>query len=278
MGPAARQFSAAPFPADAAAVGSPETNSYLRNLQNGSEIYLVGTAHVSKASADEVRQLIRLVQPDVVLVELDEGRAARLQSGQSASLFEFLKANLPGVLKPGAQWGSSVVKFGVGGMYQAMRMMGLEPGGEFKAAIEEAKAVRARVVYGDMPVEITSSRIAARIGIWDMIRLLLAPVPLAADERPWGVQQTANGSGNDSGGSTGAGDVAGRVELLKTRKAATAMRDHLRSNSPELAAVLVDERDQFLVEQLRALSGKVVAVVGLAHLDGIEQKWKELQP
>lgn len=38
------------------------------------------------------------------------------------------QANLPGVLRPGAQWGSSVVKFGVGGMYQAMRMMGLEPG------------------------------------------------------------------------------------------------------------------------------------------------------
>lgn len=89
-----------------------------------------GTAHVSKASADEVRRLIRLVQvqllfdalllsccghacivdltialfwvppqnatvgasqPDTVLVELDEGRATRLQNGQSASLFEFLK-------------------------------------------------------------------------------------------------------------------------------------------------------------------------------------------
>lgn len=82
----------------------------------------------------------------------------------------------------------------------------------------------------------------------DMIRLLLAPVPPPADERPRGTQQTANGSGDGSGrgGSTGAGDVAGRVELLKTRKAATAMRDHLRSNSPELAAVLVDERDQVL--------------------------------
>jgi pheromone shutdown protein TraB len=37
-------------------------------------------------------------------------------------------------------------------------------GGEFKAAIEEAEAVRARVVFGDRPVEITSSRIASRIG------------------------------------------------------------------------------------------------------------------
>lgn len=34
-----------------------------------------------------------------------------------------------------------------------------------------------------------------------------------------------------------------RIEALKTRKAATAMRDHLRQNSPQLASVLVDERD-----------------------------------
>lgn len=35
---------------------------------------------------------------------------------------------------------------------------------------------------------------------------------------------------------------------------------------------------QYLVEQLRALTGKVVAVVGLAHLDGIEEKWKQMEP
>jgi hypothetical protein len=50
---------------------------------------------VSKASADEVRQLIRLVQPDVVLLELDEGRAARLQSGESASMLGFLRVGVP---------------------------------------------------------------------------------------------------------------------------------------------------------------------------------------
>ncbi len=37
-------------------------------------------------------------------------------------------------------------------------------GGEFKAAIEEAQAVQARIVFGDRPVEITSSRMASRVG------------------------------------------------------------------------------------------------------------------
>jgi hypothetical protein len=97
-----------------------------------------------------VRQLIRRVQPDVVLLELDEGRAARLQNGESASLLGFLRvgvsreliimklsqaavawllhdssdcilpagmqSTLPGVLIPGSQWGGNVVKLGVGGM------------------------------------------------------------------------------------------------------------------------------------------------------------------
>ena len=37
-------------------------------------------------------------------------------------------------------------------------------GGEFKAAIEEAQAVQARIVFGDQSVEITSSRMASRVG------------------------------------------------------------------------------------------------------------------
>lgn len=120
---------------------------------------VAGTAHVSKASADEVRQLIQLVRPDVVLLEVDKVRAARLQNGKSASLLQFLRVSvafeqkahayllrqilcscvssvfvivmqtsLPGVLMPGKQWGSSVVKLGVGGMYQALRMLGMDPG------------------------------------------------------------------------------------------------------------------------------------------------------
>lgn len=53
-----------------ASIGSPDTTAVLRNLHNGAEIYLVGTAHVSKRSAEEVREVISLVQPDAVMLEL----------------------------------------------------------------------------------------------------------------------------------------------------------------------------------------------------------------
>ena len=43
------------------------------------EIIFIGTAHVSKASAEEVKECIELYQPDCVCIELDEDRYETLQ-------------------------------------------------------------------------------------------------------------------------------------------------------------------------------------------------------
>ncbi len=43
-------------------------------FDNGRRITLVGTAHVSKESVNEVRQVIEDVQPDRICLELDDGR------------------------------------------------------------------------------------------------------------------------------------------------------------------------------------------------------------
>ena len=54
--------------------------SYLRNLKNGDEIFLVGTAHISRKSADEVRSVIRSVKPDTIFLELCDARAAAMRN------------------------------------------------------------------------------------------------------------------------------------------------------------------------------------------------------
>ena len=51
----------------------------MRNLKNGNEVFVVGTAHVSKASAAEVRSVIRSVKPDTVFLELCDARAAAMR-------------------------------------------------------------------------------------------------------------------------------------------------------------------------------------------------------
>ena len=47
---------------------------------NGRTITLVGTAHVSKESIEEVQQVIKEIKPDCVGIELDEKRADSIQN------------------------------------------------------------------------------------------------------------------------------------------------------------------------------------------------------
>ena len=44
---------------------------------------------------------------------------------------------------------------------------------------------------------------------------------------------------------------------------------------PGVIRVIRDERDEFMVRHLLRCEGRVVAVVGIAHMDGIEALWKE---
>ncbi|KAL6041063.1 Carbohydrate esterase family 1 protein [Balamuthia mandrillaris] len=59
---------------------------YWKDLRDGREFYILGTAHVSKRSAEEVKELIERVKPDVVMVELCEKRARKLRGEVAHSL------------------------------------------------------------------------------------------------------------------------------------------------------------------------------------------------
>ncbi|KAI3947430.1 hypothetical protein MKW92_048570 [Papaver armeniacum] len=47
--------------------------------------------------------------------------------------------------------------------------------------------------------------------------------------------------------------------------------------SPESFKVLVEDRDKHMFTKLRHFEGKVVAVVGMGHMDGIELLWKRAE-
>src|SRR5690625_6079304 len=47
------------------------------------ELILIGTAHVSKQSAIQVKEVIEAEQPDSVCIELDEGRYQSIQDGNT---------------------------------------------------------------------------------------------------------------------------------------------------------------------------------------------------
>jgi hypothetical protein len=259
--------------APAYAHASPHTTSVLRNIHNGAEIFLVGTAHVSRRSAEEVREVIDAVRPHAVLIELCPARAQRLRSGQALSDADFLRDALGSLFKPGSSVGQQLFKVGLQGMYRALRNLGLDPGGEFKAAMEAAAAHGARVICGDRDVQETFRRLAATVRVQDVLRMLSSDAP----SPPQHLVDFFEGGGEGGGEGGAAAAVEARVEAMKTRGMAREMSDYLRRLNPALAAALIDERDAHLVQQLAGLRGRVVGVVGLAHLDGIERRWAELQ-
>lgn len=252
---------------------SSQTTSYLRNNQNGAEIYLVGTAHVSKESAAEVRDVIGLVKPNVVMVELCPGRAARLRSSQPTSELDIFKRLLASIFKPGSNISAELLKFSFQGFYGVLRNLGLEVGIELKAALEAADEQNARIIYGDRNVQETLSRLASTIKIEDMIKMMTGNGPAV----PKSLINAFDFAMSDRQRNNNKENLERHVEAMKTRDMANQMTSYLRQINPALAAVLIDERDEIMVQSLQNLKGRVVGVVGLAHLDGIERRWNALQ-
>ncbi|PSC74329.1 conjugal transfer [Micractinium conductrix] len=236
-----------------------QTTTFLRNLHNGAEIFLVGTAHVSKQSAEEVREMIRLVRPSTVMLELCSGRLARLRSGGTSDA-ELLKSMMGTFAAPGGTMSQKVVQAGLPLVYRAMKALGMDPGAEFKAAVEEAERIGARIVCGDRDVQQTLQRLSQTVNFQDLMRMMTGRgLP---DPPPGMAEFYARQSGSS---------IETKVEGMKTRAMVREMAEYLRQVNPRLAEVMIDERDQHMVDALARLEGRVVGVVGLAHLDGMER-------
>lgn len=238
--------------------------SYLRNPRNGAQVYLVGTAHVSVKSADQVREVIQRVRPDRVAVELCQERAKNLMSDnpqrkgktplqQLQELF-----NLPGGL------GQKLIGFWMKSMYELIRNTGVEPGKEFRIAMEEAQRLNAEILYIDQNVHETIKRLRDVITIWDVLKMLKNPNQ-HLDTYPSFMKDMEHR------------DFEETVERVKTRENVREMMTWMEQSFPALVKVMVHERDQLMVKRLLECEGTVVGVVGMAHMDGIERLWKEAE-
>jgi pheromone shutdown protein TraB len=115
------------------------------------EICLVGTAHVSQKSVEDVRAAIEEFQPDIVGVELDQGRFISLtQETADPTVTEILKGgNFARLI---VQWILAFIQQRIGAE------TGVKPGAEMLAAIEEAEAHQKPVALIDRDIRITLSR------------------------------------------------------------------------------------------------------------------------
>ena len=159
------------------AVPSPATPP---DRERGS-VRVVGTAHVSQASVEEVTETIDEERPDVVAVELDEGRYRQLRGGapEDIEAKDLLSGNT--VFQFLAYWMLSYVQSRLGERFD------IEPGADMKAAIDEAERHGLGVALVDRDIQVTMQRFWARLSFGEKAKLVGALAFGVTDPRTVGL-------------------------------------------------------------------------------------------
>lgn len=210
------------------------------------EINLIGTAHVSQQSVDEVRTAIQEYHPDVVAIELDPSRYAALRKqARDPSVNDVLEVkNFNSLL---VQWLLAYLQRKIG------FDVGVEPGAEMKAAITEAEAHNIPVALVDRDIRVTLLRFWNSLGFFEKIRMIWALLISIAEI--------------DKGEEID-------IESLKEQNIIDMVMEEFRKFSPNGAKALIDERDAYIAHQLVILKAqrpeaKILAIVGAGHRQGI---------
>ena len=139
----------------------------VHTLIGGRDINLIGTAHVSRESIEEVAQAIREEKPGMVCVELDEGRYAAISQKENWERLDVAK-----VFKEGRGF-LLIANLVLSGFQRRLgNELGVKPGEEMKTAIETAKEMGIPYSLCDREVQITLRRAWARCGLWSRCKLL----------------------------------------------------------------------------------------------------------
>lgn len=210
----------------------------------GREIVLVGTAHVSKESVDEVGDIIRAESPDRVCVELDQGRYNAMVEENSWERLDIRR-----VLKEGR--GFLLLANLVLSSYQKRlgASMGVKPGDEMRKALDVAAEMGIPTALCDRDISLTLKRAWSKCGLWSKAKLMTALLSSALTTEKMDAAQ---------------------IESLKNKNELDGMMGELADFLPAVKEVLIDERDRYLATKIFESEGfRLVAVIGAGHMGGV---------
>lgn len=217
---------------------------------DGKEIILIGTAHVSRNSAEQVREVIDLERPDAVCIELDEQRYQSIMEGnkwKEMDIFKVIKEKRATLL---------LMNLAISSFQKRMaKQFDINPGQEMIQGIESAKEIDAELVLADRNIQITFSRIWGGIGLKGKATLLMQVVASIFNKQSITEEE---------------------LEEMKNEDTINAMLHEFTASFPKLKVPLIDERDQYLAQKIKEAPGdKIVAVLGAAHVPGIKEEIKK---
>jgi len=214
------------------------------------EIHIVGTAHVSRESADLVNHVLNEKKPDTVCVELCKSRYESLtqkKTWQEANIFKVIKDKKAFLLLSNLILAYFQKKIG--------HKLGTKPGEEMMRAIKTAEGMGAEVHLADRDIRITLARTWRLMGLWTKIKLLAQIITSAGGLESITEEQ---------------------IEEMKRKDVLESLLSEIGEELPEVKHILIDERDQYLTHKIRTAPGKkIVAVVGAGHIPGIKHYWNQ---
>ena len=226
---------------------------------HGVPVTLLGTAHVSRASAEEVRARIASGAFGVVALELDEARHANLVDPD-----RMLRTDLFTVLRKG-QAGAMAANLALGAFQPRIAdQYGIEPGQEMRDAITAAGEADVPVVLIDRDIGVTLRRVYRNVPWWGRLELFAGLMGSVLSREEIDEQE---------------------IERLKEGDVLEATFAEFAERGSRLYEPLIAERDAFMAARLeqetkRLAEGaeargeappRVLAVVGAGHLKGLRE-------
>ncbi|QGM31982.1 TraB family protein [Bacillus sp. N3536] len=214
---------------------------------DGKEIILIGTAHVSRLSAEQVKEVIEKENPDSVCIELDEQRYQSITDNnkwKETDIFKIIKEKKATLL---------LMNLAISSFQNRMaKQFDIKPGQEMIQGIESAKETGAELILADRNIQITFSRIWHNLG-WLGKSQLLTSVFYSIFSKDTISEE--------------------ELEKMKSQDTLNAVLAEFTESFPRLKTPLIDERDQFLAQKIKEAPGKkIVAVLGAAHVPGITKE------
>ena len=227
-----------------------ETNNIHSLFWEEKEIILVGTAHVSKESAQLVGGVIESEKPDTVCIELCEARYQSIRQKE-----KWLDTDIIKVIKEKKSFLLLSNLLLASFQKRIADKFDIVPGAEMIKAIDAAEAVGARIHLADRNIRITLAKTWRAMGLWGKIKLLFHLL-LSLGE----IEEITEKD----------------IEKMQQQDVLESLLADVGKSLPVLRDILIDERDQYLTHKIRTAPGhKIVAVVGAGHVPGIKKYWNE---
>lgn len=209
------------------------------------KVFLIGTAHVSQESVNEVVDKIQEIKPDTVCVELCASRYESIKNANHWKNMDIVK-----VIKQGRA-PMLMMNLVLSAFQRKMGdKLGVKPGAEMIAALNAAEEVGAEKGLIDRDISITFRRVWGKLSFWEKIKLF--------GQILFSVFESPDISEDD-------------VEQLKEGDMLTEAIDMMARELPSVKSVLIDERDQYQAAKIAETEGDtIVAVVGAGHVAGIK--------